>query len=656
MSLPVPDLDNRKFQDIVDDAKRMIPRIFPEWTNHNVSDPGVALIELFAWMSEMVIFQLNQTPDKLYTQFLNLLGVRPFAARPSTADLTFWLSAVTDQAVTVPAGTIVSATDARTSTRQLREFVTTADLRIEQPTLKAALTGYGESGLKDVFDDLRYDRDRVKVFVSEPIEPGDCFYLGFEDSLAGHVLRLDVTAVAHGVGIDPGSPPVAWEVWSGDYWVPCTVEADTTGGLNRNGQITVYVPNKHEPRTLANKRFHWLRVRYKKALKDQPTYKQSPEVYRLNVTTIGGTVLAEHSVTVAGELVGRSNGTSGQEFKLRFSSILPRRKDTEYVRTSAVAGERIVAQDWIEVDDFSMSGPLDRHFVWDEAQGVLVFGPKVRYPDGTMVQHGAVPADGAMIEVTAYRYGGGEGGNLPAGEITKLYTAIPYVARVANREPSNGGVDAEANDNVKVRGPMTLRTGQRAVTTGDFERLTLSSSQEVARSRCLRPKQGDPGGPVKVLVVPAVDKEPIDLRIDDFVLRDSLYHDVAKFLNDRRVLGTSVEVTTPYYVGVSVAALVRASPGALAAPLSDAIVTELHRYLSPLEGGPLGNGWPWDTPLTTAGLQALLTEVSGVVSVDELVLFAVDLRNGRRLGEAVQSLQLDDRSLFLSFNHQAVIK
>ena len=131
---------------------------------------------------------------------------------------------------------------------------------------------------------------------------------------------------------------------------------------------------------------------------------------------------------------------------------------------------------------------------------MIVFGPSVRYPDGTMVQHGAMPPDGAMIEVTAYRHGGGVNGNLPAGTIINLYTAIPYIARVVNREPSIGGVDAETHDNVKVRGPMTLRTGQRAVTTGDFERLTLHSRRRSPAPRCLRPTQA--GEPVKVLVVP----------------------------------------------------------------------------------------------------------------------------------------------------------
>ena len=64
MPLPVPNLDDRRFQDIVDEAKRLIPTYCPEWTNHNLSDPGVALIELFAWMTELLIFRLGR-PDVL---------------------------------------------------------------------------------------------------------------------------------------------------------------------------------------------------------------------------------------------------------------------------------------------------------------------------------------------------------------------------------------------------------------------------------------------------------------------------------------------------------------------------------------------------------------------------------------------------------------
>jgi predicted phage baseplate assembly protein len=645
VSLPVPNLDNRKFQDIVDEAKRLIPSLCPEWTNHNVSDPGVALIELFAWMSEMIIFRLNQTPDKLYTQFLNLLGVRPFPSRAATADLTFWLSAVTNQAVVVPSGTEV----ATNNLGEAEIFATVADLVIEQPVLDAALTGHGDEGLRDVMTELRYDRDSVRCFPSEPIAPGDCFYLGFEGSLAGQVIELTMQATTLGVGIEPGRPPVIWEVWSGEYWVPCHIYTDTTGGINRNGLVVLLVPTQHEPLTLDSKRSWWLRLRYLQAAPGQPTYRSSPEIHRLGVACRGGTALAEHSARVAGEVVGRSTGAPGQEFRLKQHPVLPR-IDGEVVQVISSEG----SSDWTEVADFGQSTSSDRHVLWDDSQGVISFGPAVRYADGAIVQHGAIPPDGALLVVREYRYGGGHHGNVGAGTLTALRSTIPYVDRVENLQSARGGVDAETDDNVKTRGPMTLRTGQRAVTTGDFERLALQSTMQVARARALRPTE--PGKPVRLLVVPLVEKRPEAHTIDDYVLLEPLYRTVAGYIDERRVLGGTVEITTPYYVGVSVAVLVRAATGRPPTIVRQEVLDELYRYLNPLEGGPDGAGWQWDVAISTASLTAVVAEVRGVVAVDELVMFAVDLRNGERIGEAKEALRLDQRSLFLGFKHRVVVR
>ena len=75
MPLPSPNLDDRDFQSIVDDVKRQIGLRCPEWTDHNVSDPGVTLLELFAFMAEMTQFRLNQVPEKNHLKFLDLLGI-----------------------------------------------------------------------------------------------------------------------------------------------------------------------------------------------------------------------------------------------------------------------------------------------------------------------------------------------------------------------------------------------------------------------------------------------------------------------------------------------------------------------------------------------------------------------------------------------------
>src|SRR2546428_9755406 len=89
MALPVPNLDDRSWKQIVDEAVRLIPRYCPEWTNHNASDPGVTLLELYAWMTEMVIYRLNKVPEKNFLAFLDLIGVRLKAPEPATVVLEF---------------------------------------------------------------------------------------------------------------------------------------------------------------------------------------------------------------------------------------------------------------------------------------------------------------------------------------------------------------------------------------------------------------------------------------------------------------------------------------------------------------------------------------------------------------------------------------
>src|SRR6478672_8931247 len=108
MALPVPNLDDRRFQDLVDDAKRMVMRRCPEWTDHNVSDPGVTLIETFAYMTDQLLFRLNQVPDRLYVKFLELIGLQMLPATPAKAPVTFWLSAPAVADVSIGPGTTVA--------------------------------------------------------------------------------------------------------------------------------------------------------------------------------------------------------------------------------------------------------------------------------------------------------------------------------------------------------------------------------------------------------------------------------------------------------------------------------------------------------------------------------------------------------------------
>jgi predicted phage baseplate assembly protein len=74
MALPLPRLDDRTYADLVEEARRLIPSFDPSWTDHNPSDPGITLIELFAWLTEMLLYRMDRVPEAHVRTFLKLLG------------------------------------------------------------------------------------------------------------------------------------------------------------------------------------------------------------------------------------------------------------------------------------------------------------------------------------------------------------------------------------------------------------------------------------------------------------------------------------------------------------------------------------------------------------------------------------------------------
>ena len=151
---------------------------------------------------------------------------------------------------------------------------------------------------------------------------------------------------------------------------------------------------EHEPLTLGNAVGVLAAGAAARAAPGQPTYQASPRVRSVEVSALGGTVGAEHAETAGARSSGRSDGTPGQTFPVDRSPVLPRRDGEtsgSSTATQATAGQ--------EVDDFSALRPTDRHYVWDSGTGVVHFGPRIRYPDGSIRQHGAIPRDGALIEV-----------------------------------------------------------------------------------------------------------------------------------------------------------------------------------------------------------------------------------------------------------------
>ncbi|MEU1643706.1 putative baseplate assembly protein [Micromonospora zamorensis] len=170
MTLPVPHLDDRGFLDLVTEARERIRQSCPEWTDLSAHDPGMALVEAFAHLTEVMIYRLNQLPEKAYVSFLNLLGVSRHAPTAAWADVRFTRSGTDRGAVRVPAGLRVAA--ARGADPRPVVFVTT------EPALLPA------------------DEESVTVRMHH-CEPVEAELLGVGTGQPGQVLRAAHAPLAH---------------------------------------------------------------------------------------------------------------------------------------------------------------------------------------------------------------------------------------------------------------------------------------------------------------------------------------------------------------------------------------------------------------------------------------------------------------------------
>jgi predicted phage baseplate assembly protein len=651
--LPAPNLDDRRFQDLVDDAKRLVQRRCPEWTDHNVSDPGVTLIETFAYMTDQLLYRLNRVPDRLYVKFLELIGVRLLPPTPARVPVTFWLASPAVRIIPIQPGTEVSTV--RTDVDDAIAFNTFEELRILP--CKLDRVGTGGANATDPSADANWaDRTDQLTMTSPfaafsgPPHPGDCLYLGLSEAVPSCAVALTMVCRIDGVGVDPDNPPLTWEAWNGDGWEPCELDHDNTGGLNRDGRIVLHVPPTHQVSVLREQRAGWIRARVVEADADQPEYTSPPLIRGVGAATIGGTTDAVHAEVIRNETLGVSDGTPGQRFRTRRAPVLAGGGPVVF-QTSSDEGW----QEWTPVENFADSGPDDRNFILDPVNGEIALGPAVRQADGTYDQYGYVPPRGADVRLATYTVGGGAAGNVARRAIAVLRTAIPYVSSVENRYPAQGGVEGETLDEAKARGPITLRTRSRAVTAEDYELLTRQAAPEIARVKCLTAGEGPDAGSVKILLVPAVATDPVTVEFEQLLLSDAILDKVSERLDDARLIGTRLLVEPPLYQGVTVVARLTAAPRASAARVEQDCLATLFRFLNPLVGGANGDGWAWGRAVQAGDIYGVLQQVRGVDIVTDVRLYGANPVTRER-GDAAQRLELDAASLVFSFDHQILVE
>ena len=616
MPLTAPQLDSRTFEDLVAEAKARIPRYTPEWTDFNESDPGIVLVQLHAWLTETILYQLNRVPDAQYVKFLQLVGIDRTPAAPARADVSFALKKTVTDAVVIPRGTRIGVADPDLEQPPVfetdRSMVALPGRLAEVFSVPSARASGGVPARRTVANAT--PGSGYAAFRDDAPQSGDALYLGIalaaeafpRDEIGVLVLLPDPSLDAL-VGTSAAPPPPAttctglrttapagrslvWEAYQGpiaagrrQQWRAVDVTQDDTLGLTRSGYVFLRAPagfpreNPFEVAALVEPDSHgdvpelfWLRVRVED-IEDDAT---PPRLDGILLNAVSATA----AQTVADEIVGSSDGRPGQTFTLRRTPVLA----DPPVELEVDEGQGPVA--WEQVDDFGHSGRSDAHFVLRRQDGVITFG------DGV---HGRIPVAGVdNVIARGYRYGGGLVGNVGAGTIRNLQSAIPQVDTVGNRRSAAGGADEEAEDAAKLRAPDVIRTRERAVTADDFRLLAEETpGANIARAVALPlldPEQPgvDVPGAVTVLVVPATagDKPFPDAATLDLV---------CAYLDERRLLTTELYLRGPHYADVQIEIEAVARNDSELRDVDAAVRAAVSGFLHPLRGGEDGAGWPF---------------------------------------------------------------
>lgn len=669
MALPDLQLDNRGYSDLVAELRRRIPAYTPEWTDFNESDPGITLIELFSWLADILIYRINQVPDRAYVKFLQMIGISLGLPAPAKAYLTFTLTSKDlPNPVKIDGGTRVSLANASASPVI---FETTEDLWAAGAALAAVQT----------FDGARYSlinnfnpTDETSYYPFSKIpQQGAALLMGFDRAFpAAPDVRYSLIFMVKTPSVNGGTssgksgqtkaqpivPVLEYSTASG--WAQLAAVQDGTNAFTQTGVVSFQGPPDWAAiqygalRKSTDPPYYWMRYRIDQIV--GTGYQSPPQLTHI----LANTVTALNAVTEEGELIGASSGLPNQKFTISHAPVLPKDPKVDgIVQVDEGDGKGPVL--WKEVPDFSGSDRNSMVYTLDHSTGTISFG------DGV---HGRIPrwlsSDGSNLEisdrpniqVTQYRWGGGSAGNAGSNTITSLVDTVPYVASVTNILPSELGADAESVKEAQSRAPAAIRTLSRAVTPDDFVALAkLTPGARIQRANAIplqRPQtqvvRAPDGsvitpplapGVVTVIVVPDGPDPKMPVANDQTIAA------VGSYLDQYRLVTSELHVTTPVYRLVEVHATVTLVAGAVARDVEAIVKKTLLAFYHPLTGGQQGYGWDFGGTIYVSDAYQQILNIEDVDRIEGPIRIYVD----NQLQPKDQDLPLQPFELVYSTDH-----
>ena len=598
--IPVPNLDDRDWRAIKDSLIKEIPKRCPEWTDWNVSDPGITLIELFSLGIEELIYRLNQVLPKHMKEYLNMIGVTLTPPSVSKAMEFFKLSAAQTFDVYLRKGFEIATAG---SGEDQVIFTTDEDLTIHAAKIYKCL-GYQDGAFSDF---TSYADGSMGAFnpLSKLLAVGDILYLAYQENNYFEKLIVSIDTPR------TGSLEGVWEYYraltDGTYeWTELEVK-DETEVFSKSGEIAFTIPAEWGPGKANDIQATWLRFRITSASAD--AVFASTKQFRID--EIYGRVSVSNAAQIDEEVFGSSNGSPDQRFYLSNVPVLD-------IKVLIDEGQGF--QEWTEVEDFLMSSDSDKHYLLNKGTGEVLFGDSIK---------GKIPASGKdNIKAAPYRYGGGSRGNVGANTINQLRSSHVYIDSCLNKEAAKGGGDEETIEQAIERGPTEqLKTKNRAVTNEDFETLTLESSTGIARAKTL--PLFDPAKPdEEVPGVVSIIAMPKGGGILSTALRDA----IRDYLDSRRLVTAQLHVIDPEYITIDIEARVSKTEEANVSTLEDKVKEVISEFLNPEYGGDAqkavdyiegtsderGPGWEFGRDIYLSELYELMERIPGVDHVEAI--------------------------------------
>jgi predicted phage baseplate assembly protein len=627
-----PILDDRTMEDIFRDLRLRIPRYNKQWTNFNDSDPGITILQLFSWLSDMMLTRMNRIPAKNYIKFLELLGMELESAKPATAHLSFFTKA-NQIADPVPERAQISASLSDGGPPLIFETTRALDL-IQAPLSVVGVLNDGSLVNVTTANETPDTKFRPFGWFSGL---GSALYLGFAkvEGLAPFPEEMTFRVFLP-VSLAPPQPrrtdapavqpPVAivWEYRprDGADWERLNVYEDETGGFLREGYLRVEGPQDVTLSTetrLSTDPLYWVRARI-----DSGSYSGGvgPEIDFIRPNT----VLAENLVTVRAAILSESGGQPGEFFQLPFSPVQP--------GSIAISTEQNnQTEPWTRVDDFLSSGHLDAVYTLNATEGSILFG------DG---DNGRIPEAGSLIIADSFRYGGGaRANNAGSGTITSPLSVLSGVDSVTNERPAVGGADEQTLKALQAQAPSRLKRRDRAVTAEDFIAFALEAGG-VANATALANTHPDfPGtsvpGAVTVVIVPDTGGTPPLLSSD-------LIASVCSRLEPHRLITTEVYVKGPDYREIRVEAFVQAQPASSFDSIARNIKKGLDALLNP-------KSWKFGFSLHQSTISKVVLEADPAI----LGIRVLNLYIDGRIREGPDQIPLNPGEQFYGGEHLIVV-